>query len=770
MEHNIFISTIGAPNRGFYDSADKWVKAATEPQKTTVAAVAEYIRTQAEHETQELRNIEQPNVKRKQRMVDGSFVDYTAQEKRGAFYKSTHFKRAYFGGVFQGGFKASNMVQHSDVFVLDFDDLGTGEQVEQARAKLLHDTQVQPLLLFVSPSGDGLKMVCRLPFTNTQTWRKHLAAVWYYIEQTHGLVADAACKDLNRGCYLPHDANVHFNPAAQTVLDFDKWTPPVQEHERPVFEYGRAMDTDVNRAFWYAEQLESHGLDITGTQPEWARMGMAVAELGESGRGIFHMVSRAGFANYEFTECDALFDYCLAKRNGSVGIATFIDAAKRAIGTTYEQEHKNEYKAEKQMKDTNTQPKPKNAPSGEKTGKTDAPQERPTLDIEQTMFHNPTLEEICTAFGHVPPAIPTGYFFGVGNEREELTLPNQALTIIAAQTSGGKTRMLENVALRVADYNTENTQGETLFFSLEEPTTDVLIEMANICFNEQLTVGGVPGKNADIIRNAQRAMYKANQAKTDEERVKAMAEFAPIRENDNLQFSDEYEKAKRVIAEFHARYLAPRPGLEHHDAAQPLLRIYGNDAFCKVETMCQAVQQYAEKSRVKAVFVDYLGMFRTTDTNEMRLPKTERIERTLDKLERLAKDLNVPIIISAQLKREKDATPWTLRNSSVADSADVERSCNTMVLLWNSREPFEDMKEQECLQKAGFYSEQGGRLFARMTKRRGGIRGGAVVLKFAESTGKIEMGVGITRDGVTSGAPLEDILPQAPQTNQNIPW
>ena len=766
MENNVFISVIDAPQYGFYDTAGTYRRGASVPKTQTLAWVADYIRTQAAEQTAALRNIprgETIPVTRKQRMHDGSFVDFTKDVERAKHYKATNFKRAYFGGVFNGGFKASNMVQPSHIFALDFDKIGTGAALEDARNKLMHDALVQPLLLFVSPSGDGLKMVFALPFDTPQAWRKRLAAVWYYMEKTHGLIADAACKDVNRGCYLPHDANVYFNPQARTTLDFDAWQPPQKPREQHAFTFnGEALAGDAERAAWYAEQLDTAHIDVTGTQQNWARLGLAIAELGEPGRGIFHTVSRAGFVDYDFYECDALFDYCLTNRTGGVGIATFIDAAKRAIGTTFEKEHKTHMENKTPSAKTQEfEPQPAQPQA-------DAEQKQPReFDMMQTMFHTPTLEEIQHAFGHVPPAIPTGYIFGIGDEREELTLPNQALTVIAAQTSGGKTRMLQNIALRVAKYNTPDVQGETLFFSLEEPATDVLLEMANIAHNQRLTVNGKPGKNADILRNAIRSAYKRSIA-TDTNDTTPWLQFADAHtwEQEPQRTQQELDAANRVVGEFMANYLQPR-SMENHDGKQPLLRIYGNEEFCKVQTMCKAVRKYQENGgRIKAIFVDYLGMFRTTNHDEMRLPKTERIELTLDALEWLAKDVNAPVIISAQLKREKDATPWTLRNSSVADSADVERSCNTMVLLWNSREPFNDTDEETNLRNAGFIAGQGGKLFARMTKRRGGIRNGAVVLNFAEDTGAITMGQGIARNG-TAGEPATT---PGGTTNQDLPF
>lgn len=723
------ISIFNFPQFGYYEN-NQFIKADQKPIIHDLAWVANYIRTnvKARHATTTLRTLPNADVTiRRLKKIDNKFVDYDVTMSKRKAYKQTQFMQCCFGGVFKGGHKAVNLVQPSNLFVLDFDHIGGADEIAQAFNKLIADTQVQPLLLFVSPSGDGLKMVFNIEYsTDKPTWEKRLQAVWHYMRTTYQLDADTANKDVCRGCYLPYDENVYFNPSAQTTLDFDQWQPPqpMQPQSKQHTEWVNNGDaTDAARAMWCAVELEHRGIDITGNQTTWATLGMAIAELGEQGREIFHTISRAGYANYDYYETDELYNYCMSNRRGTISIASFFNVANAALGTTYEKEHKNEYKQTYSAMNTPTTaaatPQPQQAaPSADQQ----TAEQQQTEKLKQVLFADVTVEKVFQECGTVPPSIPTPFEFGCGDDAEKLTLPRMALTIIAAQTSGGKTRMLENLAMYVANYTDEQTQGETLFFSLEETKTDVIAEFVNIYSNEPFTKNGLPTKNLDAIKS----VFRCNQG------------FGTYAETNTQETRKEFGQIRNAIENYVSSYLMPQNGEK-----APKMRLYDDEMFCDVHLLDAALRMFAKEHPIKAVFVDYLGMFRSP-MHELKLPKTERIERTLDVLEQVAKDLRIPIVISAQLKREKGVTPFGLQNQSVADSADIERSCNTMVLLANSREPFDvSAEEKQALAQGGFVCGQGGKLFARITKRRGGVRGGAVILDFNENTGKIKQGTPI---------------------------
>jgi hypothetical protein len=78
------------------------------------------------------------------------------------------------------------------------------------------------------------------------------------------------------------------------------------------------------------QQLESSQTDITANYANWRNIGFAFAdEFGESGRELFHHVSRI-YPDYKSTECDKQFDACLKAKGHGITLKTFFHLAKQA--------------------------------------------------------------------------------------------------------------------------------------------------------------------------------------------------------------------------------------------------------------------------------------------------------------------------------------------------------------------------------------------------------------------------------------------------------
>jgi hypothetical protein len=109
----------------------------------------------------------------------------------------------------------TGLVNASGLIVLDFDKL---PDVGAARAALLSDPKLGPavVLLFTSPSGDGLK--CLLPTDSQHTHRENFNVLSRYLTHKYaalGLVPDDSGKDVSRACFLAHDSNAYLNPIYQ---------------------------------------------------------------------------------------------------------------------------------------------------------------------------------------------------------------------------------------------------------------------------------------------------------------------------------------------------------------------------------------------------------------------------------------------------------------------------------------------------------------------------------------------------------------------------
>ena len=122
-------------------------------------------------------------------------------------FKSEKFDYCTFSGLFS---KRSDqaLVQHSGLLCLDFDHL---KNLEEVRQWLLNDDYFETQLLFISPSGDGLKWIINIDISQT-THADYFRAVANYLKQTYNIDVDQSGKDVSRACFLPYDPDCYINP------------------------------------------------------------------------------------------------------------------------------------------------------------------------------------------------------------------------------------------------------------------------------------------------------------------------------------------------------------------------------------------------------------------------------------------------------------------------------------------------------------------------------------------------------------------------------
>jgi len=122
-------------------------------------------------------------------------------------YKAANFDYVTFSGTFSRRYDAG-LIKHSGLMTIDFDHI---ENLDALRHKLLNDRYFFTELLFVSPSGDGLKWVIPADLSKI-CHKEYFIAVANYIRQAYGLEIDPSGKDVSRACFLPHDPQVFINP------------------------------------------------------------------------------------------------------------------------------------------------------------------------------------------------------------------------------------------------------------------------------------------------------------------------------------------------------------------------------------------------------------------------------------------------------------------------------------------------------------------------------------------------------------------------------
>lgn len=135
-----------------------------------------------------------------------SIDDHDKKQK----YKKQLLLSVTFSGTFERR-KKEKIIKESGLMVMDIDHLGSHEQLLVLKEKLIHDEVFETELLFVSPSGDGLKWVIYVGDRGGMAHETFYRLVVNYLKQKYDIEADAT-SDINRLCYLPHDPECYINP------------------------------------------------------------------------------------------------------------------------------------------------------------------------------------------------------------------------------------------------------------------------------------------------------------------------------------------------------------------------------------------------------------------------------------------------------------------------------------------------------------------------------------------------------------------------------
>jgi len=120
--------------------------------------------------------------------------------KEQRIYKANNFDYVTFSGEFERR-NDSNLIKHSSLLTIDFDHL---PNVNEVKKQLLEDEYFETELLFISPSGNGLKWIIKIDLSKI-THQEFFIAVANYLQHTYKLEVDQSGKDISRACFLSYD-------------------------------------------------------------------------------------------------------------------------------------------------------------------------------------------------------------------------------------------------------------------------------------------------------------------------------------------------------------------------------------------------------------------------------------------------------------------------------------------------------------------------------------------------------------------------------------
>ena len=287
------------------------------------------------------------------------------------------------------------------------------------------------------------------------------------------------------------------------------------------------------------------------------------------------------------------------------------------------------------------------------------------------------------------------------HEKERFTLPTGAITFIVAPTSHGKSTLLQNIALQIAKAGGE---GTTLYFTFEEDADSVTLQLINKYIGEELC---------------------KNYSSSHSNNLRAITHYYRTGE-------DRYIKNDKLSI-FHQKLNTFTDSLYNSGK----LRLFYED-YDSTE-LIEAIRYIHSQTKVKAVFIDYIQLL---SKNGNRKQRTEELKDICKDLKDLCIETQLPIVVAAQANREV-TSPLEMHSQKIAEAADLERIANKILFIWNSN--FAAQKSKDSSKEIGAFEKRtgiklgnGGKIYAKLTKNRGGVVNIEATLDYNGNTGVIK--------------------------------
>lgn len=143
----------------------------------------------------------------------------SASDQEIADYKLLHLPSITAGGIFPRR-NAASCQKTSGLMPIDVDDLHDTSEARAIMKTLLSDPSLDFDLMYVSPSGNGLKGLLRIPqWLNGMDYRDQFEIVSMHIAMTHGVTLDPSGSDICRLAFLCWDPEAYIHPDYHNPLN-----------------------------------------------------------------------------------------------------------------------------------------------------------------------------------------------------------------------------------------------------------------------------------------------------------------------------------------------------------------------------------------------------------------------------------------------------------------------------------------------------------------------------------------------------------------------
>ena len=202
-----------------------------------------------------------------------------------------------------GGHRKEDIQNLTGFLQIDIDKL---QNVDEIKERLKQDRHIY--LLFLSPSGNGLKCVINIGKNQPRIVFEY---VRLYFKEKYSLEIDTQVKDESRLCFYSYDPDIYVNEDKAEFEYKAVRSLPIQ----------RKHTSEVERLI---TRIEFAKHDITSEHKDWIMLAFALVNaFGIDGENYFHRLSQF-YPDYNYNECSKQYHYCLNAGSKAITIKSLI--------------------------------------------------------------------------------------------------------------------------------------------------------------------------------------------------------------------------------------------------------------------------------------------------------------------------------------------------------------------------------------------------------------------------------------------------------------
>lgn len=269
-----------------------------------------------------------------------------------------------------------------------------------------------------------------------------------------------------------------------------------------------------------------------------------------------------------------------------------------------------------------------------------------------TLYKVTTREDIVRRAKETPNRLYSGYTVETKEgEPHKIMLPNGALTVVAGATGHGKSTLLYNMALNIA----EATDKRVHFFTLEEHSDELIKKTLISYINRRLKIS--------FARNC-------------EEAIEQYYKYG----NETLINSEHRVRFKELEAEFYNNFIENEK-----------LKFDFSSYDC--ETLVQAIYSLKDNTNIGAIFIDYIQIINLRESKNSS--RQMEVKAIMQQLKDVSVNTALPIVVGSQFNRYVK-NHLELVNTNLGEAGDIERGAHLILAIWNNNDPNKKVGKEEA--------------------------------------------------------------------------